>query len=252
MLALDVFRWAERAMRDGRIRHLGFSFHDDAKLFSEVIDSYDWAMCQIQYNYVNEEVQAGTKGLKYAAHKGIPVVVMEPLLGGLLANPPDPISDLITAAGRVPVDLALRWLWDKPEVACVLSGMSDLEQARQNIDAASVSQVNCLAPDESALIEEVKKQYHSFHAIPCTKCEYCQPCPSGVRIPRVFEIYNEGRVQGKHQSSQGMYNWHMKESEKALNCTGCKICESHCPQKIEIASWMPRIHEELVFKINEE
>ncbi len=248
MLSLDVFKWADRAKRDGRIKHLGFSFHDGAKLFTDIIDSYDWDMCQIQYNYVNETVQAGTAGLNYAVQKGIPVVVMEPLLGGLLADPPGDMGNTIRNAGKNAVELALNWLWNKPEVSCVLSGMSSMQQANQNIELASRSKAESFSEADSTLVDKVKEIYSSFHSVPCTKCEYCQPCPSGVRIPRIFEIYNEGKLEGKHQSSQGMYNWHMKESEKAHNCTGCKDCESSCPQHIEIASLMPRIHEELAFQ----
>ncbi|MFP4015076.1 MAG: aldo/keto reductase [Chitinispirillaceae bacterium] len=246
MLTLDVFKWADRAVKDGRIKSLGFSFHDGPELFTQIVDSYDWGMCQIQYNYVNENVQAGTKGLKYAASKGIPVVVMEPLLGGFLADPPGEIGKMIRDKGKDPVDLALRWLFDRPEVSCVISGMSDLEQVRQNASVAARAEVGSMSPEDMALVNEIKKLYRSYHVVPCTKCDYCQPCLSGVRIPRIFEIYNESRIEGKFKSGQAMYNWHMKESEKANNCTGCKLCESHCPQKIGIAGWMERIHRELV------
>ncbi|MFP4164972.1 MAG: aldo/keto reductase [Chitinispirillaceae bacterium] len=248
MLSFDVFRWADRAVKDGRIGSLGFSFHDSPQLFTRIVDRYDWGMCQIQYNYLNENVQAGTRGLEYAASKGVPVVVMEPLLGGFLADPPGEIGKVIRESGKNPVDLALSWLFDRPEVSCVISGMSNLEQVEQNVSIAARAGVGNMSSDDMDIVKEVKKIYRSYHVIPCTKCDYCQPCPSGVRIPRIFEIYNESRIEGKHRSGQAMYNWHMKDSEKANNCTGCKACESHCPQKIGIADWMERIHEELAFK----
>lgn len=248
MLAMDVFKWADKAINDGRIRSLGFSFHDGLELFTRILDSYNWGMCQIQYNYVNENVQAGTRGLKYAASKGIPVVVMEPLLGGFLADPPGEIGKMIRKKGKDPVDLALSWLFNRPEISCVISGMSDMEQVKQNVSVAARADVGNISAQDKALVEEVKKLYSSYHVVPCTKCDYCQPCPSGVRIPRIFEIYNESRIEGKHKSGQAMYNWHMKDSEKASSCTGCKMCESHCPQKIGIAEWMERIHGELVFE----
>jgi predicted aldo/keto reductase-like oxidoreductase len=248
MKSFDVFTWLEKAQKDGRIKNVGFSYHDDAHLFPEIIDSYDWKMCQIQYNYVNENVQAGTKGLEYAAKKGIPVVVMEPLLGGMLANPPKGMKDIFASGNVKLVDAALKWLWNKSEVSCVLSGMSSIEQAQQNITLAECADVGCLSDNESVLINKAKSFYESYHVIPCTKCLYCQPCPSGVKIPRIFETYNEGCIDGKIGSAKAMYNWHMKESEKASNCIGCKVCEDLCPQNIAIAEWMPKIHDQLVFK----
>lgn len=248
MKELKALDFMKRAQKDGRIKKIGFSYHDDSNLFKSIVDSYDWDMCQIQYNFLNEEVQAGTGGLKYAAGKGIPVLVMEPLLGGTLAQPPADVKKIWDSAKKDPVDMALKWIWDKNEVACVLSGMSNLEQVKQNIASANVSAVNSLTEEECELFKQVVACYKSYQIIPCTKCEYCQPCPSGVKIPRVFEIYNQGIIHNKIESGKGMYNWHMKDSEKAVNCTQCKACEDNCPQKITISEWMPKIHDQLVFR----
>ncbi len=191
---LHVLEWAEGAIANGRIKYLRFSFHDKYPLFEEIVDAYDWTFCQIQYNYVDVENQAGTKGLKYAASKGIVVVAMEPLLGGKLVNPPQGIQDLWNTAEkkRAPADWALQWLWDQPEVAVVLSGMNTLQQVAENIVSAEKSGINTLLPAEMALIAQVREQYQGFSPIPCTKCDYCMPCPSNANIPRNFEMYNQG------------------------------------------------------------
>lgn len=248
MQKMKVFDWAEKAIADGRIGHLCFSYHGDAGLFKEVIDAYDWTMCQIQYNFMNEDIQAGTKGLEYAAAKGIAVVIMEPLLGGLLANPPAHVQQLWDAAGKNPVDMALQWLWNKPEVATVLSGMSNMAQVQQNLASAKTSGVRTLAAQDLALIARVKHAYDDAHAIPCTKCEYCMPCPQGVNIPRNFELYNQGVAFNDLNLSKSLYNWHFPQSEWAKACIACQICEEKCPQQIPISTWMPKIHETLVFQ----
>ena len=244
-LDLNVFEWADKALADGRIGHLCFSYHDDAELFKEVVDAYDWAMCQLQYNYMNEDVQAGTEGLKYAAEKGIAVVVMEPLLGGLLVRPPVNVKPLWDEAGKDPVDMALQWLWNKPEVSTVLSGMSTMEQVRQNIASAEKSGINSFTEADADLITRVRSAYESAQSVPCTKCGYCMPCPQGVNIPRNFELYNEGTLYENTGVSAPIYTAHFSEQEKAGNCIDCDICEEKCPQKITISDWMPKIHEAL-------
>ena len=194
MLDLNVFDWADKARADGRIGELGFSFHDNYDVFKQVVDAYDWTFCQIQYNLVNEEVQAGTKGLKYAAEKGLAVVVMEPLFGGSLANPPDPVQEIWQQTDRRPADMALQWVWDHPEVSLVLSGMSTLEQVKQNLESAERSGVNQLSDQDRALLRQVQDKYRELSPIPCTKCGYCSPCPNGVNIPLNFELYNNATL----------------------------------------------------------
>ncbi|MFC1568928.1 aldo/keto reductase [bacterium] len=231
--SLKMLDSAERAMADGRIRYLGFSFHDQYPLFKEIVDDYDnWTLAQIQYNFLNETVQAGTAGLKYATEKGLAVVVMEPLLGGSIANPSGKLKDVWKKAGKKPADVALRWLWDKPEVSVVLSGMSTMEQVDQNIQSACHSGIHSFSKEEHTLIEQVKGVYDQLPFIPCTNCKYCMPCPHGVDIPYNFELYNESLIN--QDLGKALYSWHFKESEKASNCQQCGICETQCPQKILI------------------
>ena len=247
MRDMHVFEWAERAIADGRIGHLGFSFHDQLSLFKEIVDAYDWSLCQIQYNFMNETVQAGTEGLRYAADKGLAVVVMEPLLGGTLAKAPPSVQAIILdEAGQEPVDLALQWLWNQPEVGTVLSGMSTLKQVEHNVACAARSGVNSLTSDDLAVIARVQAQYQEAQAIPCTKCGYCLPCPQGVDIPRNFELYNEGMIYDEWNLCKNLYNGHFRESERASACIACKECEEKCPQQILISEWMPKVHAALV------
>ncbi|MDY6875515.1 MAG: aldo/keto reductase [Chloroflexota bacterium] len=248
MSALDVLEWAERAIADGRIGYLGFSFHDKYEVFKEIVDAYDgWTFCQIQHNYMDIENQAGTKGLKYAASKGLAVVIMEPILGGRLVSPPQPIQDLWDTAAqkRTPADWALQWLWNQPEVSVVLSGMSTMEQVEQNVASANESAINVLAPDELALIAQVRDKYQKLCPIPCTQCRYCMPCPNGVNIPRNFEIYNQGVMYDKPDHAREAYNTWLPEDERASACIQCRECEEKCPQSIPISEWMVRVHEVL-------
>ncbi len=250
MRDLGVIAWAERALADGRIRHLGFSFHDTYDAFQEIVDAYDgWAFCQIQYNYLDEENQAGTRGLEYAADKGLGVVVMEPLRGGLLAGRsaqrpgrglPSSIQALWDAAPqrRSPAEWAFQWLWNKPEVSLVLSGMSTLAQVKENVISANRSRPGLLTSDELALVSRVRDEYRRLSPIPCTGCKYCQPCPNGVNIPGVFDIYNEAMMFNAPGYARYAYaNW-MEEAARADKCLACGECESQCPQHIAIIEWL--------------
>jgi predicted aldo/keto reductase-like oxidoreductase len=244
---LGVLEWAEGAMADGRIGRLGFSFHDKYKVFQEIVDAYDnWTFCQIQYNYMDVKEQAGTKGLRYAASKGLAVVIMEPLLGGRLVNPPAQVQTLWDSAGqkRTPADWALQWLWNQPEVSVVLSGMSAMEQVEQNVASASASGVATLSGKELELVDRVRAQYRELCPIPCTKCEYCMPCPNGVNIPRNFELFNNGVMYDIIDHVREWYG-QFKEEARASACIQCRECESKCPQSIPISEWMPVVHEVL-------
>ncbi len=247
MRDLGVREWAQKPLGDGRVRYLGFSFHDDFDAFKEIVDAYDWTFCQIQYNYMDVENQAGTKGLQYAAAKGMAVVIMEPLLGGRLVNPPQPIQALWDGAPvrRSPADWALQWLWSQPEVSVVLSGMSTMQQVEENLASASASGVGTLSEADLALIAQVRERYKALCPIPCTGCGYCMPCPNGVDIPRNFEVYNQGVMYDKAEHSREEYNHWIPQEARASACIQCRECEDKCPQHILISEWMPIVHEVL-------
>ncbi len=244
---LDVFTWAEDQIKQGRIGHLGFSFHDKPPVFMDIVDGYDWDFCQIQYNYMDIEEQAGTAGLKHAASKGIAVVVMEPILGGRLTEPPKPVQALLDLAEtkRSAVDWALQWLWNQPEISTVLSGMSSMQQTLENVASAKQSKIGLLTDAETALVDKVRDTYNDLSAIPCTACEYCLPCPSGVNIPRNFGTYNMGLIYEKPEAARDGYNKWTPEDQRAVNCTQCGECDPKCPQQIPISRWMPVVHDVL-------
>jgi predicted aldo/keto reductase-like oxidoreductase len=240
-----VLAWAERAMADGRIGHLGFSFHDKYEVFQEIIDASDlWLFCQIQYNYMDVDYQAGTQGLEYAASKGLAVVIMEPLRGGRLTNNvPPSIQSLWDQAPvqRTPAEWALKWVWNHPEVSVVLSGMSAMEHVVENIAVASSSAPNALSAQELAIFDRVREQYQALCPIPCTDCQYCLPCPNGVAIPRIFEIYNDLRMYGGEGRARMFYSW-IEEEKRAQACIECGECLDKCPQGIEIPEWLKKVH----------
>ena len=245
---LGVLEWAEGAKADGRIGHLGFSFHDELPVFKEIIDAYDdWVMCQIQHNYMNIDHQAGTKGLRYAASKGLAVVVMEPLLGGKLVNPPEQVQQIWDTAEtkRSAAEWAFQWLWNQPEVAVALSGMSTMEQVVENVASADAAAVGALTPEELALFPQVREMYDELCPVPCTQCNYCMPCPNGVDIPRNFTIYNQGVMYNQAEQARTIYKGRVAEDARASACIQCRECEEKCPQNIRISEWMPVVDEVL-------
>lgn len=247
---LDVFSWAEKRMAEGVFGHLGFSFHDEYPVFEAILTGYDnWAMAQIQYNYIDVNYQAGRRGLDLAAERGLAVVVMEPLRGGLIAKnpPPDPVAEVLEKSERdwTPVAWAIHWLLDQPEVSTVLSGMSAMAQVEENLAIAAESAVGKLSQEDHELISEVRQAYAGMAPIPCTKCEYCLPCPSGVAIPRIFDAYNEAVSFEAWEHARWVYNNMIKPEERADQCIACGECEEACPQHIEIIDWLARVHEKL-------
>ena len=237
---LKLLDWAERAMARESVLHLGFSFHDRFELFEEILGEYDnWAFCQVQYNYLDHEFQAGTRGLRLAAGKGLGVVVMEPLRGGALAKPPPQIQALwdTSERRRTPADWALQWAWNQPEVSLALSGMSSMEQVVQNIESSEHSAVGLLTQAELDLVARVREAYRSLRPIPCTECRYCEPCPNRVDIPRVFQMYNDGIMLDARERARFLYTL-QSESERAHNCADCGECEEACPQQIPIRDWL--------------
>ena len=244
---LDILDYAESAKQAGKIKHIGFSFHDNFSAFVEIIDGYDgWEFCQIQYNYMDIEYQAGIKGLKYAAAKGLPVVIMEPLLGGRLANPPQEVFEIIKKSGKnySPVDLAFQWLWDQEEVSVVLSGMSNMEQVKENVISADCSGIGSLKSEDLRTIKLIRKEYDKRTIIPCTKCGYCMPCPNNVDIPGNFSLYNDGIIYDDLKTASIKYNNFFDKNKRADVCIQCRQCEDKCPQRIPISEWMIKIHNE--------
>jgi uncharacterized protein len=247
MRALGVPTWAERQRAAGRIGHIGFSFHDNYEAFVEIVDGYDWEFCQIQYNYVCQDVQAGTRGLDYAASKGLGVVVMEPLFGGSLASPPPAVQRIWdeAPAGCRPVDVALRWVWNRPGVSLVLSGMNALTQLQENLASAARSAVGTLSAAEAALIVKAQRAYQQLAPIRCTKCGYCLPCPHGVNIPDNLDLFNQAVVfQGRSAILCRNLYLLLPEDQRASACAGCGTCEERCPQQIPIRRELARVQEQ--------
>jgi predicted aldo/keto reductase-like oxidoreductase len=244
---LGVLDWIEKTRLSGRIHHIGFSFHDTFDAFKEIVDAYaGWDFAQIQYNYMDINEQAGTAGLKYAAQRGMAMVVMEPLLGGKLVRPPEAVQALWDSAPlhRSPADWALQWLWNQPEVSVVLSGMSAYQQVEENLVSAGASATSQLSPADLALVEKVRAKTQELCAVPCTHCDYCQPCPNKINIPRLFELYNNASMYNTLDESRREYA-RMPMEERADMCLDCDECEDKCPQHIPISAWMPQVHEAL-------
>jgi predicted aldo/keto reductase-like oxidoreductase len=243
---LDLLSCAEKARDAGKIGHICFSFHDHYAAFERIINGYDgWGMAQVMYNYMDENNQAGRKGIELAASKGIGVVVMEPLRGGKLATPIPEVRKLLDAESYTGsfTDLAFRWVWDNPQVSVALSGMTTLEQLDENLAFADNASVGNLSNSERELIGRIRDIHQAKSSIPCTACGYCLPCPQGVRIPFVLDLYNEKIIYGYDLESRRVYN--LFNPRPAEDCIQCGVCESNCPQAIPISEWMSRIHEEL-------
>ena len=240
---LDVFSWIEKVKNEGKIEHIGFSFHDEYEVFKEIIDDYKegWEFCQIQYNYLDTEYQAGKKGLKYAYNNDIPVIVMEPLQGGQLAqNPPEKVKKIMQEAEieRTPADWALQWLWNQKEVTMVLSGMSNMQQIKENIKSADNSGIDSLTAKELKIVKRLAKNFRG--PIQCTKCRYCMPCPTGVDIPRNFALYNDAKLYDDFENKKDDY-FDLDEEKRASACVSCGQCEEACPQNLEIIDLMEKV-----------
>lgn len=242
---LGILDWAEAAMKDGRIGHLGFSFHDSLPVFRAIVDAYDWTFCQILYNFMDVDLQAGRQGLRYAASKGLAVVIMEPLRGGSLTMPaPAPVAKLWQSAPslRSQADWGLQWLWNQPEVTLVLSGMSTMKHVEENVASASRSGAGTLGDEELALVERVREAYRALSPVPCTACGYCQPCPNGVVIPRIFDMLNQANMYNDATTARHRYNEILEPGQRADRCVACGQCEAVCPQQIAIIDWLQEAH----------
>ena len=238
LCALGIEEWIAGKKRSGAIGQIGFSYHGNSDTFCRLVDAYDWDFAQIQYNYLDENSQAGRTGLRHAAEKGLAVIIMEPLRGGKLARLPAAAQKLLDEypVRRSGAEWGFRWLWDQDEVTCVLSGMNSEEMVAENLRTADLARPGELSEADQELLQRVVAAINANMRVGCTGCRYCMPCPHGVDIPGTFAAYNRSASDGR---LQGMYEYAMctalrKESTAASNCVGCGLCEKHCPQHIPI------------------
>jgi hypothetical protein len=254
MAALGVLEFLERAKADGRIVNAAFSFHGELPDFKRIVDAYPWTMCQIQYNFLDQVRQAGTEGLEYAASKGLGVVVMQPLRGGMLGmvSPPPAIAAILEEAGtgRTPAALALRWVWNHPEATLALSGMNDEAQIEENLALASRAQPHSLGAAELDMIGTIARKYQEIVKVGCTGCGYCRPCPSGVAIPDCFDVYNHLHMFGDPGGAKFVYALRMSgmisgTAGYASQCSHCGDCIEKCPQFLEIPDLLEKVAAEL-------
>jgi len=245
---LRALEWAQGRIAKGEIGHLGFSFHDNTEVLKDIVDGYDkWTFCQIQYNYVDSEYQAGTEGLKYAASKGLAVVIMEPIQGGNLAmKPPTEVQAIWDEARikRTPAEWALQWVWNQPEVSLVLSGMSSMEQVVENLASADRSGPGTLAAEEMEIISRVRQRYLDSGLVGCTGCRYCQPCPQDVDVPEILALYNEHYVRRGNEAAldelKKTREGRVPPERWVSKCAKCGECEDKCPQQLPIRSLLEK------------
>ena len=248
---LGIEEWIAEKKQSGAIRNIGFSFHGNTEKFLEILDAYDWDFCQIQYNYMDETTQAGRKGLQAAAAKGIPVIIMEPLRGGKLVNLlPEGAKKLIASNSkkRSAAEWALRWLWEQPEVTCVLSGMNSVAMVEENVRIASEVKPYEFTDEDRKMIENIKQEINRTIKVNCTGCQYCMPCPKGVDMPGTFRCYNELYTEKKKRSARFEYiqtTGLQKERKDAYQCVECGKCEQHCPQQLAIRKHLKEARKEL-------
>ena len=253
MMALGALELLTKLKRNGSIINAGFSFHGDKDTFKEIVDGYDWDFCLLQFNYLDEKNQAGLEGLKYAAEKGMGIIVMEPFRGGnLTQNIPPDVEELWNKAEiiRTPAEWALRWVLNHPEVTCVLSGMNNEKHIKENIKIANEALPNSLSTNELELIGRVRDKYRELMKTGCTGCRYCMPCPSGVDIARCFEIYDSTQIFGNKRQSQFLYALglgviHGGKPAYASNCIKCGKCEKHCPQELPIIELLDDVSQDM-------
>lgn len=240
---LDILEWAEEKKAEGKIDYIGFSFHDSYDVFETILEGYDWDFCQIQYNYLDTEYQAGKKGLKKAYEQNTAVIVMEPIRGGWLAQePPQEVKELFTSENEdwSPVEWALHWVWSQKEVGLVLSGMSEMQHVEENIKTADKSQIGLLSDSEFEMMKKAAEKMRG--PVTCTRCEYCIPCPEGVDIPGNFHLYNQAILLDKGEEMAEKY-YEMDETARADNCIECGQCEAACPQNLEIINLLKEVNQ---------
>lgn len=235
LVGFGVVDWIAEKKAAGQIKNIGFSYHGGKEEFRRIVDAYPWEFCMIQYNYLDENHQAGKEGLLYAAGKGLAVMVMEPLQGGRLATGlPQEAQAIFSHAEpkRSPAEWGLRWVWNHPQVTLALSGMSSSQMLEENIRVACDAKPDSLSEKELALFERAQKIIREKTRVPCTGCGYCMPCPFGVEIPMCFSCYNETAVNSRFRAQMKYVTY--VGSHGASQCKQCGKCEEHCPQSIPI------------------
>lgn len=244
IVELGVFEFLDELKEKGLVKYVGFSFHDDYPAFEEIIKSYDWDFCQIQLNYLDINYQAGLKGYEIAKEMEIPVVIMEPIKGGRLANPPEKIKDLLKEFSSLsPAQEALKFPLSLDNVMTVLSGMNDIEQVRENLDIASSVDYNSLTKEDIDFYEKARQIYKSREQIGCTACEYCLPCTVDINIPKVFSLWNNAFLYDESQKSKDQYKEYLKDGVSPTECIECGKCEGICPQNLEIINGLRKADE---------
>ena len=233
---MGMAEWIEKKLASGEIRNIGFSYHGNSDMFQKLVDAYDWDFCQIQYNYMDEHSQAGVEGLRYANKKGLPVIIMEPLLGGKLANLAPHVAEMFPE-GKSHVEYALDFIWDQPEVSLLLSGMTEPDQVEGNLQYADRSHVGMVTEEEKEVYAKAKEIFDKMALVNCTKCAYCMPCPFGLNIPELFAAYNMTASHGMNPAKAA----YAELSVKADACRACHHCEKECPQHIKISEMMPKV-----------
>ena len=243
--SIGIEDWIAQKKAEGKIRNIGFSFHGTTEMFKKILDDYDWEVCLVQYNYLDKVSQVGEAGVKAAAAKGIPVIIMEPLRGGKLVNLlPESAKKMIAAnpRGWSPAEWGFRWLYNQSEVTCVLSGMNSLEMVQENCRVADQATVNHFTADDFAFIDQIIAEIRRTEKVGCTGCRYCMPCPKGIDIPGIFRGWN---LMYSESKSSGMFDYFQttalrRDSAFASECIGCGKCEKHCPQSIPIREMLKK------------
>jgi len=244
--ALGVLEFMDKLVSSGRIRFAGFSFHDELKVFKEIVDAYDWSVCQIQFNYYDQDYQAGREGLAYATARNIGVIAMEPLRGGKIVDKiPQEIQAIWDGAPskKSPVEWAMRWVWNFDGVSTVLTGSSSLEQLKENARIVKDAAIDSLLPEEMAVFDKVREAYRKMLRIDCTGCGYCMKCPNGVNIPQNFSTYNDAYLFHSIEQNAFFYNSFMTPGERASSCIDCMECIEKCPQKLNIPEELKKVRD---------
>jgi predicted aldo/keto reductase-like oxidoreductase len=258
MKKLGIIEFMDDIRKSGKIGHIGFSFHGQQDEFNKIVDDYDWTFCQIQYNMIDENNQAGRKGLEYATSKGLGIIIMEPLLGGMLAGDlPKEIESIYDGADvkRSNAEWALRWIWNYPQVHVLLSGMNDENHINENIRIASEAYPESFTKKENQIVQDASDTFRRLRAVECTGCQYCVPCPKNVNIPGAFELYNQRSLFGKNMTQTAMYLGRIGgmmggEQGLARQCVDCGICVKKCPQHIDIPAELKKVSKSFETPVN--